>query len=95
MFWFISGRRGRMTVGFTTTYAISTYHHYSCEFETHSGDTTLFDQVWQWLTADRWITQGTLVSSINKTDRNDIAEIFLNVALNTINQTNQAIFKSY
>jgi hypothetical protein len=72
-----------------------TYHHYSCEFETHSGDTTLFDKVWQGLTADRWFTQGTLVSSINKTDRNDITEIFLNVALNTINQTNQAIFISY
>jgi len=26
----------RMVVGFTTTYAISTYHHYSCEFESRS-----------------------------------------------------------
>jgi len=34
------GHRGRdrMVVGFTTTYAISTYHHYSCEFESHSGE---------------------------------------------------------
>jgi len=49
MFWFIRGRRGRgcMVVGFTTTYTISTYHQYRCEFETHSGDTTLFDKVWQ------------------------------------------------
>jgi hypothetical protein len=32
------GRRGRdrMVVGFTTTYAISAYHHYCCEFESHS-----------------------------------------------------------
>jgi hypothetical protein len=33
------GRRGRdrMVVGFTTTYAISAYHHWSCEFESRSG----------------------------------------------------------
>jgi len=24
---------GHMVVGFTTTFAISTYHHYSCEFK--------------------------------------------------------------
>ena len=33
--------RDRMVVGFTTTYAISTYHHERCELESHSGDTTL------------------------------------------------------
>jgi hypothetical protein len=26
-----------MVVGFTTTYAISTYHHWCCEFESRSG----------------------------------------------------------
>jgi len=31
------------------------------------------------------------VSSTNKTDRHDITEILLNVALNTINQTNEDI----
>jgi hypothetical protein len=33
------GRRGRdrMVVGFTTTYAISAYHHWCCEFESRSG----------------------------------------------------------
>ena len=33
------GRRGRdhMVVGFTTAYAISFYHHWSCEFESRSG----------------------------------------------------------
>jgi hypothetical protein len=32
-------RRGhdRMVVGFTTTYAISSYHHYRYEFESRSG----------------------------------------------------------
>ena len=49
MFWFIRGRRGRgrMVAAFVTTYAISTYSHYRCEFETQSGDTKLFDIVWQ------------------------------------------------
>jgi hypothetical protein len=34
---------------------------------------------------------GTLVSSTNKTDRHDITEILLKVALNTIEQTNKLI----
>jgi len=29
--------RDRMVVGFTTTYTISAYHHWSCEFESQSG----------------------------------------------------------
>jgi len=29
--------RDRMVVGFTTTYAISAYHHCCCEFESRSG----------------------------------------------------------
>ena len=41
----------RIVVGFTTTYAISAYHHQSCEFECHSWrgviDTTLCDKVCQ------------------------------------------------
>jgi hypothetical protein len=39
--------RDRMVVGLTTTYAISTYLRYRCEFESHSGDTTLCDKVCQ------------------------------------------------
>jgi len=30
------GRRDRVVVGCTTTFAISAYHHWSCEFEPHS-----------------------------------------------------------
>jgi hypothetical protein len=41
-------------------------------------DTTLCDKVCQWLAT------GPMVSSINKTDRHDITEILLKVALNTI-----------
>jgi len=41
--------RDRMVVGFTTTYAISAYHHQRCEFESRSWrgllDTTLCDKV--------------------------------------------------
>jgi hypothetical protein len=39
----------RMVVGFTTTYAVSAYHHSSCEFESCSCvlDTTLCDKVCQ------------------------------------------------
>jgi hypothetical protein len=52
-------------------------------------DTTLCDKVCQWLTAGRWLSPGTPVSSTNKTDRHDITGILLEVALNFIkpNQT--------
>ena len=36
------------------------------------------------LAAGQWFSPGTSISSINKTDRHDIAEQFLKVALNTI-----------
>ena len=49
--------------------------------------TTLCDKVCQWLAKDRWFSSGTPVSSTNKTDRQNITEILLKVALNTINQT--------
>ena len=49
--------------------------------------TTLCEKVCQWLAAGRWFSLGTPVSSINKTDRHDIAEILLKVALNTITLT--------
>ena len=29
--------RDHMVIGFTTTYAISAYHHWCCEFESRSG----------------------------------------------------------
>ena len=45
--------------------------------------TPLCDEVCQWLADSRWFSLGTLVSSTNKTDRHDIFEILLKVALNT------------
>jgi hypothetical protein len=50
-------------------------------------DTTLCDKVCQCLVAGRLFSPVTLVSTTNKTDRHDIAEIFLKVGLKTIYQT--------
>ena len=50
--------------------------------------TILCDKVCQWLATGRWFSQGPPVSSSNKTDRHNITEILLKVALNTIKQTN-------
>jgi hypothetical protein len=48
--------------------------------------TTLCDKVCQWLATGRWFSPGPPVSSTNKTDRHDITEILLKVALKTIKQ---------
>jgi hypothetical protein len=37
----------------------------------------------------RWFSPGTPASSITKTGRHDIAEIFLKVVLNTINKSSE------
>jgi hypothetical protein len=80
-----------VVVGFTTTYAISAYHYWCCEFESRSGrsvvDTPLCDKVCQWPAIGWWFSLCTLVSSNNKTDRYDITEILLKVALKTITLT--------
>ena len=81
--------RDRLVFGFTTTHAISSYHLYSCEFEPYSwrgvfGPTSC-DEVCQWLTTGQCFSLGTPISSTNKTDCHDIAEILLKVVLNTIN----------
>ena len=89
--------RDRMVVGFTTTYAISAFHHWSCEFESlwWRGvlDTTVCDKVCQWLVVDRDFSLGSPVSSTNKTDRHLIAEILLKVVLNTIKTKPNHIYK--
>ena len=89
----ICGRsdQDHIVVGFTTTCAISAYHHKSCEFESCSWwgvlDTTLCDKVCYWLAAGWWFSPGTLGSFTNKKDCPDITEILLKVALNTITLT--------
>jgi len=78
-----------MAVGLTTTYVISVYHHLSCVFEPclwqGALDTKLCDKVCQWLAAGQWSSPGTPVSPNNKTDRHDITQILLKMALNIIN----------
>jgi len=49
--------------------------------------TTLCDKICQRLATGRWFSPGPPVSSTNKPDRHDIAEILLKVALNTIKTT--------
>jgi hypothetical protein len=51
--------------------------------------TTLCYKVCQWLATGRWFSPGPPVSSTNKTDRRDIAEILLKGAVSTIKQTNK------
>jgi hypothetical protein len=58
---------------------------------TRAGYTALCDKVCQWLATGRWFSPGPQVSSTNKTDRQDITEIVLKVALSTIKQTSNNI----
>ena len=46
------------------------------------------DKVYQLHAQGPWVSPGTPASSTTKTGRHDIAEIFLKVALSTINQIN-------
>ena len=48
-------------------------------------DTILCDKVCQWLATDRWFSPVLRFPPPNKTDRHDITEILLKVALSTIN----------
>ena len=83
-------RRDRMVVGLTTTYSISAYHNLGSN--PAQARYTRYNIMWRkvclWLATDRWFSPGTPVSSINKIDHHDIAEILLKVAFNTINQSN-------
>ena len=54
-------------------------------------DTTLCDKVCQWLATGQWFSPGPLVSSTNKTDRHNIIDILLKVALTTIKQTSNEL----
>ena len=52
---------------------------------------TASDKVYQLLVHGRWFSPGTLASSTTKTGRHDITEILLEMALNTIKQSNHEI----
>jgi hypothetical protein len=92
------GGRDRIVVGFTTTYAISAYHHWCCDrvrISIRARCTTLCDKVCQWLTTGRWFSPRSPVSPTNKTDLHDITEILLKVALNTTKQTSKTFIYLY
>ena len=81
------GRRDRMVVRFTTTYAINAYHYFRCEFELHSHEVYLIQHYAIKFVSDLRQVCGFLRVprfSTNKTDRSDKTEILLKVALNTI-----------
>jgi hypothetical protein len=82
--------RDRMVVGFTTTYAISSYYHWCCEFESQSG-WGVQHYVIKFVSDLRQVggfLPSPAISTTNKTNRHDITEILLKVELNTIKQTN-------
>ena len=85
------GRRGCdcMVIGFTTTYAISVYQHLRYEFESRSGEVYWMQHYVIKFVSDlqqvSGFSRGSLISSTSKTDRHDITEILLKVALNTKN----------
>jgi hypothetical protein len=61
------GRRGhdRMVIGFTTTYAISAYHHWRYEFKSRSGEVcSIQHYVCQWLAAGLWFSLGTSLDQL-------------------------------
>ena len=71
LYCYVTARRGhaRMIVGFTTTYAISAYHHW-CLWVRNSirtRCTTLCDEVCQWLATGLLFSPGPPVSYTNKT----------------------------
>ena len=79
LWWGSSWSWSYMVVGFTTTCAISAYHHWSCKFESHSWrgvlNTTLCDKVCQWLATGLWFSPGTPVSSTNKTEGSTVTTV--------------------
>ena len=70
------------------------FHHAAFFVLNRTQLSTLCGQVCQWLATDQWFSQSTLVSPTNKTDRHDITEILLKVALNTINSRPLPIIES-
>ena len=79
--------RGRMVVGFTTTYAISAYHHWCCEFESWSGRGVQHYVIT--FVSDLRQVGGFLRVFRCPTPIKVIATIYLKVVLNTIKQASK------
>jgi hypothetical protein len=82
----VVGTIDRMVVEFTTTYAISAYRHWWCEFQSRSARGVQRYVIK--IVSDLRQSGGFSPVSSNKTDRHNITEILLKVALNIIKQTN-------
>ena len=84
--------RGRdlMMVGFTTTYAISAYHHWHYEFEYRSGEMYSIQ-----LYVIKFVNDLRQVNGFLQIFRHDIAKILLKVALKTITLNHNLPDKSY
>jgi hypothetical protein len=83
------GGHDRMVVGFTINYASSAYHHWCCEFESRSGR-GVQHYVIKFISDLRQVDGFLRVFRFppsSKTDRHDITEILLKVAINTIKKT--------
>jgi hypothetical protein len=76
-----------MVVGFTTTYAVSNYHHYHSEFEFHSGKVySIQHYVIKFVSDLRQVSGFFQILRFPppiKLTPHDITEIFLKVTLNT------------
>ena len=89
----VKGSSWPWSYGRWTTYAISAYRHWCCEFESRSGRGAqhYVIRVCHWFATCRWFSPGPPVSSINQTDRRDITEILLKVVLYTIKKQNKVV----
>jgi hypothetical protein len=76
LYYMCRGHRGRDR--------ISAYHPYRCKFESRSGEVYSIQHYVIKFVSDLRQVWFFPVSSTNKTDRHDITEILLKVALNTI-----------
>ena len=88
----ISRGRYRLIVGFTTTCAISAYHYDKLWVRILLMASSRYSIqhymiVCHWLATGQWFSLSNPVFFTNKTDRHDIIEILLKVALNTITLT--------
>ena len=87
-----------MVVGFTTTYAIVPNTTKVVSSNPVHGEVKSIQlylkKKCQWLATGLWFSPGTLFPPTSKTDRHDITDILLKVALNIINKINKALCNS-
>jgi hypothetical protein len=81
--------RDRMVVTITTTVVSSSPAH----AEVYLVQLYVINKVCQWLAAGQWFSVGTSVSSSNKTDHHDIAEILFQTGVKHHNRNTNHTFK--